>query len=405
MELTDNQILNYAVNSGIIDLAIISQRAEENMRMKYLEKHDGDVWKGDNGSWYTYVHKEDGTRKLLRKSTKKALDEAIIAHYRHEADSFGDVFWRWMRFKMDHNEITKQSYDRYVATFDKYFGDFKKKIFCEITERELESFIRDTIAEYNMTAKMWSNLRTVILGVFSHGKYETDISISQFMSDLKLAPKVFRKKYKGDEEEIFDHVELRSIEALIMEKPDIVGYAILLAMRTGLRSGELSALKWCDITDDVMLVRRTEIRYKEEYVENNKKKERFVYDIQEFTKGAKGYRRVVLTQDDVDFIKKIRALNPFGEYVFMNNGKRIHTRCIASKLYRICDKLNIPRRSMHKLRKTYATSLINAKIPTSIIKEQMGHTDLRTTLEYYYRENHTHDEVKASIELARENAI
>lgn len=50
----------------------------------------------------------------------------------------------------------------------------------------------------------------------------------------------------------------------------------------------------------------------------------------------------------------------------------------------ICDRIGIGERSIHKARKTYATKLIDGNVPESVIKTQMGHTDIRTTLDHYY---------------------
>lgn len=53
------------------------------------------------------------------------------------------------------------------------------------------------------------------------------------------------------------------------------------------------------------------------------------------------------------------------------------------KLYRICDHLHIPRRSIHKTRKTYASDLLNANVDPDFVRTQMGHRELQTTLNSY----------------------
>lgn len=42
---------------------------------------------------------------------------------------------------------------------------------------------------------------------------------------------------------------------------------------------------------------------------------------------------------------------------------------------------------MHKIRKTYCTTLLNANVPESVIKAQVGHVDIETTKKYYYFNN------------------
>lgn len=73
-------------------------------------------------------------------------------------------------------------------------------------------------------------------------------------------------------------------------------------------------------------------------------------------------------------------LNSFGEYVFTDNdGKRITINCIRRRQERNCRKLGIYRKSLHKIRKTYGTILLDHNIDNCLIMEQMGHTDIACT--------------------------
>lgn len=49
-----------------------------------------------------------------------------------------------------------------------------------------------------------------------------------------------------------------------------------------------------------------------------------------------------------------------GEYIFMYQGHRLTASAIRSKLYRICKKIGVERKSPHKLRKTYHYNRKNA---------------------------------------------
>ena len=58
----------------------------------------------------------------------------------------------------------------------------------------------------------------------------------------------------------------------------------------------------------------------------------------------------------------------------------------TKKLYRICDYVKIPRKSAHQIRKTYATKLLDSDVPEALIIRQMGHVDIKTTHDYYYKD-------------------
>ncbi len=56
---------------------------------------------------------------------------------------------------------------------------------------------------------------------------------------------------------------------------------------------------------------------------------------------------------------------------------------VTGKLYRICDELGILRRSPHKCRKTYISTLLNKGVDADFVREQAGHKDFQTTLNSY----------------------
>ncbi len=67
---------------------------------------------------------------------------------------------------------------------------------------------------------------------------------------------------KKDDEEVFNDDELARLFDHLKAKPDILHLGIILMFCTGVRVGELVAMKWCDITDNAIKIRRTEISYR-----------------------------------------------------------------------------------------------------------------------------------------------
>lgn len=110
----------------------------------------------------------------------------------------------------------------------------------------------------------------------------------------------------------------------------------MLTFQTGLRSGELSALMWKDVKEDSISITKTEIRYRDE-------DENYVFDVRDAPKTKAGYRTVYLTPEAKMIIKRIRALNPFNDYLFFKDGQRIKGYLFSRKLYRICNKLKSSR--------------------------------------------------------------
>lgn len=384
MEMTENQILKYALQNGILDLSTIQTQIEMNERKKYLEKHNHAIWQGKDGYYYTKVddlRKKDG-RRLIKKSNKDVLNDAIIDFYKSQQNEpyIDDVFYGWINQKLAYGEIKQQTYERYEVDYKRFFDGTKiaETKFRYITELELEDFIKSTIHDKGLTAKAWGSLRTIIRGLFKYAKKQgyTNISITEFFGDLDISRKAFTINRKQDNQCVFSETEMEILTQHLMSNPTLGNLGVLIAAYTGMRMGEVIALKWEDVTDKYIDVHRMQIRVKE----NGKN----VYKIEDTTKTEAGIRKVVIVPKLRPILRQLRNINPFTEYVFEKDGNVLTKHMLENSINRACEKIGIPRRSMHVLRKTYATRLLNAKVDEAIITNQLGHTDIATTRAYYY---------------------
>ena len=400
--MTQEDVLKYAVDNGIIDIDTIQQQIELNERNKYIDKHSFRIWQGSNGKYYTYLPDETAKsgRKLVKKSSEKALHDSIVDFYKaQEKDPYiRDVFEAWADMKLQYGEIKKQTYDRYHTDFDRFFEGtaISKKRFALIREDMLEDFIKTTIHDKQLTRRGLGNLNILISGIFKYAKKMgyTNISITSFMGDLEISRNSLQKKNLTDEESVFTDEEIKKIRDYIHSNTtSIINLGILLAIETGLRAGELAALKPEDLDDHVLNVRRTEERFKDD-------NGHYVFKMRDMTKGRDGCRQVIITDRAVQILNDVRRLNPFGEYLFMEDGEPIRGKSFTVKIKKICRYVGIRPRSLHKLRKTYATRLLNKGVDEKLIIRQMGHTTITTTRDYYYYDNHSAEEAREIIENA-----
>ena len=79
-------------------------------------------------------------------------------------------------------------------------------------------------------------------------------------------------------------------------------------------------------------------------------------------------------------------MNPFGEYIFVNNhGERLTTNCFRRRLERVCKWVGVYHKSPHKIRKTYGSILLDNNVDKNLVIQQMGHTDIVITENHYHR--------------------
>lgn len=401
MNIIENEqknILRYALENDIIDLNHIQSVINMKNDLKILDSHPYKIWCGNNGNWYTYLPDENKKRILKKRRTKEDIENVIISYWKEKNNThtLESVFFEWVNDKLKYGEIQKGTFDRYETDFCRFFNesetDLSKIDVALISEDVLEEFIRLTIKNKNLTSKSYAGLRTILLGTFKYAKKHkyTEINISTFFSNLDLSKRIFKKNIKNKENEVFTEEEIELIIRYINGRNDkIRELGILLAIYTGLRPGELASLKHEDINikEKTLHVCRTEIKYKDE---NGK----CVIDVRDYPKSEAGDRYLILCDKAINVIERILRLNKSGKFLIQDEytKRRITENGFNHKLSRICDAVKIHKRTMHKLRKTYGTKLIDNGVNDSIITEQMGHADIKTTRKYYYFSNHNQEE-------------
>ncbi len=141
---------------------------------------------------------------------------------------------------------------------------------------------------------------------------------------------------------------------------------IVIALKTGLRVGELLALKWedIDLVAGQLVVRRT------------------LWQKQEGSpKGGKN-RKVPLSDEAVAILKGQRHLK--GPYVFCEtDGRRLTHSRVKDAVPSTCRKAQLSKRlTTHGLRHTFASHLVMRGVSLMAVKELLGHESIEMTLRY-----------------------
>ncbi len=137
---------------------------------------------------------------------------------------------------------------------------------------------------------------------------------------------------------------------------------ILLLYATGMRLGELIALKVSDIDFSGLRLKVTGKRNKERIIP--------------FSKEMANEIKTYLQFRDKTFAHAAKEL------IVTNRGKRAYPRMIYRIVHRALTGYVTDRRSPHVLRHTFATHLLNKGASLNAIKELLGHADLSATQIY-----------------------
>lgn len=154
-----------------------------------------------------------------------------------------------------------------------------------------------------------------------------------------------------------------------------------LAINTGMRAGEIGALKYTDIRHDEIHIERTITRA-----------EGGNYIIGEDAKTKAGRRIIPMNEAIKAIVKAQKELNemiygeciPLDDCLFKSpNGGLLSVTQLDRDIKRICTAANIEPFSMHAFRATFATRAIENEMNPKTLQEILGHSNFNITMSLY----------------------
>lgn len=398
----NGNLSNYLSEDGKMDTDAIWGAVNEMNKRKLLEQHPYTITKLANGRWQTFLP-ADGTqkKKQIRRVDKDDLEAVVVAYYvkKNTVHTIEKVAYEWLDFKASEPGFKRASYDRYENNYLRILGDYSDINISKLSEYELEDYLIERIVEKQITYRAWSDIKIVLKGIFKYAKRHqyTDIAIDDVLDYVDSEKKVFAKpKIKNDSEDVFTEDEVRKIEEYIdgRKKLSLVDLGIKLALRTGLRAGELAALKYSDLDTRAKAMR---ISRTEQHSKNSEGHIEYYFSDEGTLKCEHPAEDLYIDNGAIELIQEINARYPESDFLFFD-GHFIRSQAFSKRLSHICKTIGIPSRTLHKARKTYATRLINAGVDQMLVKTQLRHKDITTTLKHYYRDNKSAAEKAAKIE-------
>lgn len=366
--------------ADIYDILVDGSNVLDMIMQEVLKQHPYAITppSTSGGRWQTFYKDENGNRKNIKATSEKLLIKKLVKIYSAnqyiDKITFIDLFNEWIVYKESvtnsSNTIKRhhQHYKKYLLNSKLHNMPIKK-----IDELLLEQMCNNLVKEHNLSNKEWGNVRTIIKGMFEFAYRKRYISVNP-MPNVKITVKYRQVVKKTGRTQTFNKDELNALyeylDRMYMETSDTSFLCIKLNMLLGLRVGELVAVKWEDVDDTYIHIVREEIRNQ---VTNQ-------YEVVEHTK-TNTDRFVILPDKAKKILEQIPKEH---EYIFVRNGERLHTRQIAYVLEKYAERMSIPVKSTHKMRKTYASMLSANQVPLDCIREMLGHSNLSTTLSYIY---------------------
>lgn len=399
--VNSESILRNLIKQGIINTSDVQNIMNMDKKAKVLKMHPYEIsqGKGKDKRWFTYIvddTKENGRRKVGKK-TEILLYNYLYDLYFNTDESYknatlADIYREWLMYKS--SQTRKSNYIRRIDNdYKKYYLNepFSKpllsKPLCRLTKIDVEEWAYALIKKYNMSKKTYYNMSIILRQVLDY-MVDKEVLESNICNRVKIKTGTFRKvRKKKAETQIFYSDEIQLIielaYVLAEEKQDENYLAIPLFFRSGMRLGECLGLTFSDFEKDSHTINVHQTLVAVEKMNEDGTWEKRKYEILDGLKGNVDEREILVVDECFEIANKVQRLHCSkkiqGEFLFTV----VTPAEIEYKLYSICERLGVLKRSIHKTRKTYISTLLNNGVDADFVREQVGHMDLKTTLDSY----------------------
>lgn len=381
---SEKEILQYALDNNIIDLVYMQEQIEMSKRQKFLKQHTFKIWEGKDGKFRTYLPDEEKGRKLVKRNSRADIENVIIDYYRIQEEkslvTFQKMYWNWR--KVQDAMVCDNTSRKYDTDYERFFQntDFEKIAMESLTEEDIKVFICNTIKAKVLNKKAAKSLFGYISNVVKSARINKVIVDNpvEFL-EAKQFYKYCTEIKKPIEKKIVSDAEMKLLYEQFykdyQEQPNYIPtYAVEFATLTGFRVSEISALRWDCITDDYIIVDKSE-KY------NRKTKEYFIGK----TKNQKD-RIFPLTEEIKSLLSRVKKAeikaNYICEWVFANEDGRIHAPVISSCTKNKCRQVGITEKGIHAYRKTVNSKMRCNGVSSVVAASLLGHSQ-EVNEEYY----------------------
>ena len=172
--------------------------------------------------------------------------------------------------------------------------------------------------------------------------------------------------------------EQNKITNYVLENINSRNIGLLISLYSGIRIGELCALRWEDVDfkKNCLTINKTIQRV---YIKDKNKNISKVIITTPKTKNAN--REIPINKDFLEILKKVKSDKE--HYILTCNERYIEPRTYRKYFNKILDELKIKHFNFHSLRHTFATNCISLGVDYKTVSELLGHANVNITLNLY----------------------
>lgn len=360
----------------------IYKRKDGRWEGRYIRSHDMSG-KAEYGYIYGRTYNEV-KQKLLR---MKVLPQQRSEKQNEQAITYNQLLDDWIRSsRLNIKESTYARYVHLIQTHIKpHLGDWQ---LSQLTTQVIEDFIASQLkngrldGRGGLSPKTVTDMLTVIKNTMEYARY-SNYEVSCNLKKLSV-------KKRDKEMRVLTPTEQANLLKTLTDEMDWCKFGVILSLYTGIRIGELCALKWEDLclSESVLKVRKTMQRIQETEIGAIHKTKIIITE----PKSKCSIREIPLPSFIVDMARQFSA--PPQAFVLTGDAKRfIEPRTMQNRFKSYISESGIENANFHATRHTFATRCVEVGFEIKSLSEILGHANVNITLNRYV---HSSFELKCS---------
>lgn len=281
-----------------------------------------------------------------------------------------------LAWKVDKQRYVKQStYAAYALILENHilptFGEYEA-----LSEKLVQEYVLKKLKD-GLSTKTVKDILIVLKMVMKFGVKNEWLDYCEW--DIKYPTTETNKEI-----EVLTVANHKKILDFIKNNFTFRNLGIYISLTTGLRIGEICALKWEDIdtNNGTIGVNRTIERI---YIaEGNHKHTKLVINT---PKTKNSCREIPMSRELLTMVKPLKKVMNQNFYVLTNEEKPTEPRTYRNYYNRLLEKLDIPKLKYHGLRHSFATRCIESNCDYKTVSVLLGHANITTTLNLYVHPN------------------
>ncbi len=347
-----------------------------------MSKRGENIYKRKDGRWEGRFRLADDTKKMISvygKSYREVKEKIRLQKANAERsdckERVSDGISRWLLFKEKGLKASSVAKYRNLAA---------KHILPLIGDVRISSLQGETLTRFTRTVTEGGTNRETPLS----SKTVRDIfmvlrNAVRFAGGSALPEMTGGTSARGEKRKkirIFSASEQQNLEKTLLSEVDGKKAGLLLCLYTGLRIGEICALRWENINlhEKTLTVSSTLQRLQLSRPTDGKRTAVIV----SAPKSAESNRIVPIADFLVPLLRRLKPKMP-SAYLLSGTVKSVEPRCYENFYKKLLKKSGVPYCNFHTLRHTFATRCIESGVDVKALSEMLGHSTIKLTLDRY----------------------